>query len=106
MPATFRATVVARRPETVVHLEGDLDLASAGELVAVVQEELRSGASHLAIDLRDLAFIDSSGLGAIVRLQEEASGHGAGLVVRNPSVLATRAFEITGAGSVLDVRVG
>lgn len=105
MSAMFRASVIARSPETVVHLHGDLDLASAGDLVAVVQEELRAGSAHLVIDLLDLAFIDSTGLGAIVRLQEQAAHEGVDLVVRNPSALATRAFEITGAGSLLDVGI-
>lgn len=102
----FTASVLTRTPETVVHLDGDLDLASAADLVAVVHEELRAGSTYLVIDLRDLAFIDSTGLGAIARLQEQAAGDGAELVVRNPSALASRAFEITGFGSVLDVGVG
>jgi anti-sigma B factor antagonist len=46
-------------------LRGELDLASAGVLAARL-ERLQSAPGRVRLDLSQLAFIDSSGIGAIV----------------------------------------
>lgn len=48
-----------------IRLRGDLDLFSSPKLKAVV-EKIAAPGSALLIDLRELAFVDSSGLGALV----------------------------------------
>lgn len=59
-------------------LSGDLDFDTSGELSAVA---LASGLERLEIDLSGLAFIDSSGLAALVRLHQRAVAGGAAVQV-------------------------
>ena len=62
-----------------------------------LQRLIDGGAQRLAIDFRDMSFIDSSGLGVLVgilrRLRERG---GSDLVVRELQEAPRRVFEITG----------
>ncbi|MER6945104.1 STAS domain-containing protein [Nonomuraea sp. NPDC000554] len=59
-------------------LSGDLDFGSAAQLSALT---FAPGYRRLDLDLSGLAFIDSSGLAALVRLHREAAGADADLHV-------------------------
>jgi anti-sigma B factor antagonist len=66
----------------VVIPRGELDLATAPELERHVLERLGHGAS-VRLDLRELAFMDSSGVRALVTVHRAAaSGDGALEIVR------------------------
>jgi anti-sigma B factor antagonist len=51
---------------TVVSVQGELDLYTAPQLREAVLGLDAGSAPHVAIDLSDVGFIDSSGLGAII----------------------------------------
>jgi anti-anti-sigma factor len=51
---------------TLITLAGELDLASAPHLVHAFETIRRSGAKHVTIDLRDLTFLDSTGVRAFL----------------------------------------
>ncbi len=69
-----------------VALEGELDLATAPEL----EQELAriraiEGVERIVVDLRNLAFLDSTGLEAIVKLHRSGTDAGVEVaVVRGP----------------------
>ena len=50
----------------------------------------------IVVDLHELTFIDSSGLGAIHRARQKAIENGGNLVVCHPSPMVYRVLEITG----------
>jgi anti-sigma B factor antagonist len=52
-------------------LSGDLDFDTAADLTGLT---LDAGYRRLDVDLSELAFIDSSGLAALVRLQRQVEG--------------------------------
>ena len=58
---------------------GELDLASIAELEAVLPTP--APGETLVVDLRDLAFIDSSGIHLLMRLDDDARARGWSLVV-------------------------
>ncbi|HEY0890840.1 MAG TPA: STAS domain-containing protein [Nocardioides sp.] len=80
----------------VVRISGELDIASHGELLAHTEPLLRSDAKVVALDVADVTFIDSSGLGALVRLQQQAVDAGRSLRLRNPPRPVTRILSLTG----------
>jgi anti-sigma B factor antagonist len=68
--------VVDRGPDYLISVSGEMDFGTNAEFLRVVQPLAQSGRS-LVLDLADLAFCDSSGLGALVRVHkmtEEAGG--------------------------------
>jgi anti-anti-sigma factor len=77
----------------VISLWGELDASTCGHLT---EHLIGAPASLIVVDLRDLSFVDSSGLGAIHRAQPKALKEGGTLVVSRPSPVVTRVLEITG----------
>jgi anti-sigma B factor antagonist len=82
-------------------LEGELDMASAGDVLAALQDAPADG--DLVLDLSGLSFMDSSGLRMVLQL---ANGRADGVVVlRNPTPAVNRILEIALAGETPGVRV-
>jgi anti-anti-sigma factor len=67
LPAPFSIDVQPDRELVRVRLAGGLDLATSDRLLQQLKELLDAGFDHVAIDLRELLFIDSSGLRLLLR---------------------------------------
>lgn len=84
-----------RRGTVVMSVYGDLDLHTADELGDRLVSAVERGATSLVVDLTGVAFVDSQGLGALLRGTRRL-GAGEGrfrLVVPAPEI--RRVFEIT-----------
>jgi anti-anti-sigma factor len=78
-------------------LSGEIDFSVAPSLREVGPELATSVApGRLVVDLDDVTFIDSSGLGALVALRNCANRCGATLVLARPSPTVLRFFELAG----------
>jgi anti-anti-sigma factor len=78
-----------------VRLEGELDLETAVEFdrqLARIDGEI----TRLLIDLSGVTFMDSTGLGSIVRAHQSAEASGCAFVVRRGSHQVQRLFALTG----------
>jgi anti-sigma B factor antagonist len=83
--------------EAVVAVRGAVDLVSKDELLDVALREFERAGIHLVVlDMSGVEFIDSSGLGALVTLDNEATGRGARFLVRDPSARVERILALTG----------
>lgn len=83
-------------------LEGRLDTLSSPEL----EQELKSslaGVTHLEFDLKDLAYISSSGLRILLFAQKAMNKQG-DMLVLHPSEMVREVFDITGFSDVLTIR--
>ncbi|TAK68215.1 MAG: STAS domain-containing protein [Actinomycetota bacterium] len=85
---------------TIVGVAGEVDIATAPELDAVLAA-LPAGPAAVVVDLVDVGFLDSTGLGVLVKASARAREHGGsfGLVVANPSV--DKVFRLTGLDAVI-----
>jgi anti-anti-sigma factor len=63
----FRVEVHQNDRGTVIALSGELDLASSPALEEALATVFNSGAQTVVIDLRQLDFMDSTGLSILVR---------------------------------------
>ena len=95
----FEVNVRAEPRGTVISVSGELDVASSHQL----ERELANleSASLVVVDLRALTFIDSTGLGVLVRAHQRAQEQGRriGLVRGNGQV--ARLLTLTGLDSEL-----
>lgn len=57
---------------------------------------LRAGSAEVAVDMGDLAFIDSHGLQALVNLRDRCVAAGGDLLLYRPRRLALRLLDATG----------
>lgn len=80
----------------VVTLRGELDLASSPELLRQLQLLVDRPLTTLTLDLAGLSFIDSSGLGALCRVRQDAEDRGIALDLNRVPANARRVLEITG----------
>lgn len=82
---------------TVVHVRGELDLASAPQLREVLIDVLAEKPStHLIVDLSGVGFMDSTGIGVIVGAHQRVTANGGwfSAVVTTPGV--RKALQTTG----------
>jgi len=82
------------RDEQEVEISGLLDLPSGDRLEAMVAPLLTPGA-RVTIGLEAVSLADSSGLGALLELNEMAADNGAQLILRHPSPAVRRVLEVT-----------
>jgi len=87
----------------VITVSGEVDLATSPDLDNAIIAAIESGTSSLAIDLTDVSFMDSSGLGVIVRGLKRCreADKDLGLVITNERVL--KVFGITGLDQVIPI---
>ena len=71
-------------------LLGDLDLAGAWSLQAMLREVLASGARDIHLDMARVSFLDSAGLHVLVQARSQLSELGGGLILREPSPAVRR----------------
>ena len=76
-------------------LSGELDMASAPALEEALQQLCEAGAQELVLDLRELSFMDSSGLNAIVKGRALCEEHRCDLALIPGRRPVQRVFEVT-----------
>jgi anti-sigma B factor antagonist len=105
VPDDFGLDISADGDDVVVAVRGELDVMTAPFLWEQIEPTLPNVSGKLVLDFTDLAFIDSMGLGVLVRAQSRMKGEGSDrqIVVRNPNTHARKVFEITGLDRVLHI---
>ncbi|MGH8861393.1 MAG: STAS domain-containing protein [Jatrophihabitantaceae bacterium] len=98
MPVVPFSTLVDRRGETtVVSLGGELDIATVPELRSLAFAELdRNECRALILDLAELSFVDSTGIGSWIEIRLRAIGMGKTLILESVSAAVGRVLEISG----------
>lgn len=77
-----------------VTLEGDVDIGSLTQMK--LQDHLEAGETRLVLDMEGVTYIDSAGLGEVVRAMKRAREAGGDLRVCSLRGNVLRIFEITG----------
>lgn len=76
-------------------LDERLDANNAGDLKERIQHLLEAGEKHLVVDLADVHFIDSSGLGALLSGYKNANMREGSLVLAGVQPRVQTMFELT-----------
>lgn len=87
----------------VVHLSGEVDLATCPRLRDVLAELIDAGIYHLVVDLEQVSFLDSSGIGVLMGAHRRIREHGGSLRLAAPSAPVRRVLELTGVPTVLPI---
>ena len=87
---------VLRKDDIAVAMcAGEVDLATADQLESRLLRALDEGARDVVVNLRDVTFIDSSGLSALLRAADNARWRYGHLFLTRPTEQAQRLLEIT-----------
>ena len=101
LPEPFRIETRADGDRTYVVPAGELDLSTVGELSAAVAAARTGSAARIVVDLRELSFIDSSGIGLLLELARAEAAAGARLEMLDGAAPVARVIDISGARSLL-----
>lgn len=85
----------------VLKLDGKLNMLSAPHLREEIHATVAAGNYHVAIDLTNVGFIDSSGLGALINGLKTARQAGGDLRIACPSEQVKLVLELTNIDRVL-----
>lgn len=87
-----------------IEVTGEVDVSCADELRAAVDEAFAGSASTIEVDLAEVPYIDSTGIGVLVGAANRAVEAGRTLVVANPQRNVARVLDLLGVGEALRVR--
>ncbi len=87
----------------IVRPVGILDNIHANNMRQSVVEHVQAGANLVLLDLQDVVFIDSSGLGALVMALKSVRSAGSRLFLCSIGEQARMLFELTGVDRVFEV---
>jgi anti-sigma B factor antagonist len=89
---------------TVIAPHGDLDVATVSGFREALRDAVRDGAGPVVVDLSEVDFVDSSGLGAIMEMYERfRHGERDLAIVVPPGSAAAVMLNLAGLGSRLPV---
>ena len=101
MQSNFKVDVHDAEQAVVIDVRGELDLASSPELEQELERSSVMSASLVIVDLRELEFMDSTGLSVLVRAHQRAVESGQRFaVIRGPQQVQ-RLLSLTGVADRL-----
>jgi len=87
----------------LVTLGGELDLSTAGAEVRELLDECADSACHVVLDMSGVTFIDSAGLGLLVRTHKRLRAVNRRLVTLNPHTNVQRTLKLSGLDQILQI---
>jgi anti-sigma B factor antagonist len=101
----FQAEIVANAPAMVVRVTGELDVATAPSL-RVLLDLAAEHARRIVVDMERVEFIDSTGLSVLLLAAQRARASNGEFVVRNPTPVARRVFDLLSLNGQLPIEHG
>ncbi len=94
-----------REKNTVtVFMEGELDHCSAQGIRRILDGCLQDGqVKTMILDMEDISFMDSSGIGVILGRYKVLRQRGGTLSVRNMNAQVTKVFRLSGMHQIIDI---
>lgn len=90
---------------SVLHVSGvrELTAANSAGFRESVQAELRLRHQSIELDLSEIRFMDSHGLGVLIGLQNKLARRQGALKVLNPAPQVQKIFELTRVGRIFEI---
>ena len=99
-----RVTSLDREADVVtVRLHGEIDVLNVDQVRVSLVEALDSGAGPIVVDLAELSFIDSTGLGAIIYGFQRARDRGVAFRLARPSRGVRQILVLSGVLEVVEL---
>ncbi|WCL49792.1 STAS domain-containing protein [Leptospira sp. GIMC2001] len=87
----------------VIKLEGEINLYSSQHIKEIIEKLLIEGRNKIFIDLGDVTYIDSSGLGVFLGLHSKIYKAGGGINLCSPSQKVNYVLELTKLVGLLNI---
>lgn len=87
----------------VISVQGEVDLANSSELQEALVDALDERPSRVVVDLRGVMYLDSTGLGVLLRQHQRALEADVELILVKGPAQVQRVFELTGLAHRLNL---
>ena len=87
----------------VLDLQGEVDAFTAPKLKQEMVSQIERGAARIAVDLADVTYLDSTGLGVLIGGLKRTRDKGGDLVLVCPNSRISRIFDITGLSRIFEM---
>lgn len=81
-------------PHCILQVQGDVDLYNVGELKSAIFKKVEEEVPSLIIDMENIQYMDSSGVGALVAGQKRMRGNGGKFALLNVQVDIMSIFQL------------
>lgn len=88
----------------VVNVQGEVDVYTAPKLREEIHRQMDDGATTVIVDLADVAYMDSSGLGVLIGALKRARENEGDMVVASANPRITRILDVTGLSKIFNVQ--
>ncbi len=102
-PVDLSITRADHGDRTVVHLGGEIDVYTAPLVREKLDEQLTAGRTDLVVDLTDVTFLDSTGLGVLVGRLKLTRTMGGSMRIVGTDDRVLKVFSITGLDKVFEM---
>lgn len=89
--------------KTLVTVVGEVDVSNAGELREAVDSALEAAPVEVSVDLAEVSYIDSTGIGVLVGVATRAQEAGVAFSVAHPQTNVKRVLGLLGVERQLNV---
>ena len=94
-----RASITFDGDGVVIMLSGEIDLSNVETVREKIEPTVAKRAQQVVFDLRELTFMDSSGIALLLRIAALSQS----VRIRKPSALVRRMIDATGLADVLPI---
>lgn len=102
----FHAATAGTDDTIVLRLQGELDMATAPGLGRTLDTAIGTGPATIALDLRELTFVDSTGIRVLITACRQAGKAGCRFVLRSPCRSVRKALLLTGVDRLMAIEPG
>jgi anti-sigma B factor antagonist len=99
----LRIDTTSTHDTTVLAAAGEIDIDTVDLLRTAVAESLQLGPVNLVVDLNQVTYIDSAGLGVLVGTYKRVTAADGAFTIRCCEPRVLRLFSITGLTDLLDI---
>lgn len=99
----LRLEVSERDGWSVLAVGGEVDVATAPRLRERLVAMVGAGSYRIVVDLDDVEFIDSTGLGVLIGARKRVSAHDGDVRLVSNEARIVKVFEITGLDQVFSI---
>jgi anti-sigma B factor antagonist len=89
--------------DALIVVDGEVDLYSSPELRTAILDAVPRAATRIGVHLREVGYMDSSGVATLVEGLRSAKEHGKGFALVNPSTAVMKVLELARLDSVFEV---
>ena len=99
----FKANIDKKDDYLILNLAGDLDVYSEEEFRDFIEDELKDKDLDLVIDIKDLDYLDSTGLGMFMKIYKMYEENGQKVKIINPKENILKLFKITDLTDIFEM---